>query len=264
MDVGPVRRNKKVRYRQLVEIPDQGFMTFFLMELQYDKEIDWYEIRMYQGRELVGYIHGYANQGWNPQVNNVWVTERFRRRKIASLMMSKIEAYFGQVPMPGTPIENNKAARGFWDKFNAKKAKGGKEQQGDPWFGDGEIDACFRQFVAITGGGFNPILLLEIRHDSDRHLFEVRVLRGRELLAYIRGQASQDWNPQVDNVWVSQRFRRMGIASLMLSKTQDYFGQMPLPSGPIDDNPAARGLWKKYTSGRTSPRRKKSDTSNGS
>lgn len=106
-----------MQFRLFFEIPLGGCRTLFLLEFLYEEEVDWYEVRAFLGREIVGYVHGYANRGWAPQVNNIWVSERLRRRGIATAMMSKIEDYFGQVPLPGTPIVNNEAARAFWKKY---------------------------------------------------------------------------------------------------------------------------------------------------
>lgn len=106
-----------MRFRLFFDIDDQGHRRLFALEFFYDEEIDWYEVRVFLGEEIVGYLHGYANRGWTPQVNNVWVVEKFRRKGIASMMMSKVEDYFGQIPLPATRIEDNEAARGFWKNY---------------------------------------------------------------------------------------------------------------------------------------------------
>jgi GNAT superfamily N-acetyltransferase len=106
-----------VQFRHFFEAKRWGFRTLLLLEFQYDDETDWYEVRVYRGEEIIGYIHGYANRGWAPQVNNIWVTEKYRRQGIASVMMTKVEEFFGQVPLPATPIEDNVAARGFWKNY---------------------------------------------------------------------------------------------------------------------------------------------------
>lgn len=103
------------------------------MEFQYDDMTDWYEVRVFRGSEVIGYMHGYGNRDWTPQVNNIWVADRFRRRGIGSGMMAKVESYFGQIPVPGTPIEDNEAARGFWayymsGKFRTEDRKGGGDR----------------------------------------------------------------------------------------------------------------------------------------
>jgi len=106
-----------VQFRLFFEIPLGECRTLFLLEFLYEEEVDWYEVKVSLGQEIVGYVHGYANRGWAPQVNNIWVSERLRRRGIATVMMTKIEDYFGQVPLPATPIGDNEAARAFWRKY---------------------------------------------------------------------------------------------------------------------------------------------------
>jgi GNAT superfamily N-acetyltransferase len=108
---------RQVEFRLFFEFTQHGFRTLLLVTFRYDEEIDWYEVKVFRGQELIGYVHGYANQGWNPQVNNIWVQERFRRRGIGSLMMARVEDYFGQVPLPGTPISDNEPARLFWRNY---------------------------------------------------------------------------------------------------------------------------------------------------
>jgi len=109
---------------------ENAYRTLLVMEFQYDDETDWYEVRVFRGPEIIGYMHGYGNRGWTPQVNNVWVAERFRRRGIGSAMMGKADSYFGQIPVPGTPIEDNDAARGFWRTYmSGKKEMEAQEMQ---------------------------------------------------------------------------------------------------------------------------------------
>jgi len=103
------------------QVPDQVFNTLFVMEFVYEEETDWYEVKVFHGSEIIGYVHGYGNRGWVPQVNNIWVMEKFRGRGIAGAMISKVEAYFGQAPVPGTPIEDNEAAKEFWRKYTADR-----------------------------------------------------------------------------------------------------------------------------------------------
>lgn len=110
-----------MKFRMFFQIPDEVFQSLYVMEFFYDEDMDWYEVKIFQGSEIIGYLHGYANRGWGPQVNNIWVLEKFRRRGIASKMMSRVEAYFGQIPAPGTPIEDNEAARGFWKKYRTDR-----------------------------------------------------------------------------------------------------------------------------------------------
>lgn len=93
------------------------------MEFRHDDEMDWYELRIFRGEHIIGYLHGYANKGWTPQVNNIWVDERFRRRKLATTMINQVESYFGQAPLPGTKIFDNEAARGFWKKIMERESK---------------------------------------------------------------------------------------------------------------------------------------------
>jgi predicted acetyltransferase len=106
-----------VAFRLFFEIPDNGYNIILLLEFWYDRETDWYETTVLCGEEVAGYLHGYANQGWAPQVNNIWVAERFRRRGIGSRMMAKVGEFFGQVPLPATPIKDSKAAKAFWKRF---------------------------------------------------------------------------------------------------------------------------------------------------
>ncbi|MEW6137228.1 MAG: GNAT family N-acetyltransferase [Thermodesulfobacteriota bacterium] len=114
-------------YRFFVESYENGCRTLLLMELTYDRDLDWYQIRVFLGEEMIGYVHGYANKGWTPQVNNIWVAENHRRKRIASAMMAKLEDFFGQIPLPATPIEDNEAAKGFWSTFT----KGTWVEQGE-------------------------------------------------------------------------------------------------------------------------------------
>ncbi|MDQ7783955.1 MAG: GNAT family N-acetyltransferase [Desulfomonilaceae bacterium] len=106
-----------MQFRLFFEHKGSGFRTLLLLEFLYEEETDWYEVRVFRGEEIIGYVHGYANRGWTPQVNNIWVAETYRRQGIGSFMMSKIEEYFGQIPLPATPIEDNTAARGFWKLY---------------------------------------------------------------------------------------------------------------------------------------------------
>lgn len=108
---------KDVRFRFFFEVRERAFKRLLLLEFRYDEEIDWYELRVYRATEIIGYVHGYANRGWTPQVNNIWVEERFRRKGIGSEMMSRVEDYFGEIPLPATPIEDNEAARAFWKNY---------------------------------------------------------------------------------------------------------------------------------------------------
>lgn len=118
-----------MQLRLFFEVDTQGFRTLLLLEFLYDEEIDWYEARVFRGEEIIGYVHGYANRGWAPQVNNIWVAEKHRRHGIGSVMMSKVEEYFGQIPLPATPIEDNPAARGFWKNYMQISRARAKEQQ---------------------------------------------------------------------------------------------------------------------------------------
>lgn len=108
---------KGAGFRFFFEVREKAFKRLLLLEFHYDEEIDWYEVKVYRATEIVGYVHGYANRGWTPQVNNIWVEERFRRKGIASMMMSKVDDYFGEIPLPATPIEDNEAARAFWKNY---------------------------------------------------------------------------------------------------------------------------------------------------
>lgn len=90
-----------------------------MLDFEYDEAVDWYEAKIWREGEVVGYINGYANHGWAPQVNNVWVAESYRRKGVATHMMAAIEEEFGQMPLPATPISDTDAARRFWDKYLA-------------------------------------------------------------------------------------------------------------------------------------------------
>jgi ribosomal protein S18 acetylase RimI-like enzyme len=106
-----------VHFRFFFELWDEKYPTLLLLEFHYDEDIDWYEIKTYRGEEVIGYINGYANHGWAPQANNLWVSEKYRRKGVASKMMSKVEEYFGQAPLPATPIADSDEARGFWSNY---------------------------------------------------------------------------------------------------------------------------------------------------
>ena len=119
-----------MQFRFFFELPGDKYPTLLLLEFQYDKEIDWYEVKVFRGEEVIAYLNGYANQGWAPQVNNLWVAEAFRRKGLASQMMTKVEEYFGIVPLPATPVADNEAARSFWDNYAAGRSiKGWKDQE---------------------------------------------------------------------------------------------------------------------------------------
>ncbi len=104
-------------FRLFFEISEKGYNLLLVLEFWYDGDTDWYETTVLCGEEIVGYLHGYANQGWASQVNNIWVAERFRRRGIGSRMMAKVGEFFGQIPLPATPIKDNEAAKAFWKRF---------------------------------------------------------------------------------------------------------------------------------------------------
>ena len=108
---------RNVRLRMFFELMLNNFRTLLLLNFEYDEEMDWYEVKVSRGQQVIGYVHGYGNHGWNPQVNNIWVNRRYRRKGLGSLMMSKVEQYFGQVPLPGTPISDNEPARRFWKNY---------------------------------------------------------------------------------------------------------------------------------------------------
>ncbi len=123
-----------VHFHFFFELSDEKYPTLLLLEFQYDEDVDWYEIKTYSGEEVIGYINGYANHGWAPQVNNLWVSERYRRKGIASQMMSKMEEYFGQAPLPATPIADSEEARGFWSNYTEDYIQGAArdEQESGP------------------------------------------------------------------------------------------------------------------------------------
>ena len=110
-----------MHFRLFVELPQYHFRTLLMLDFRYDEGEDWYEVTVFRGQEVIGYLHGYANHGWNPQVNNIWVREDYRRRGIGSLMMSRVNDYFGEVPLPGTPIADNEAAQRFWEHYLSGK-----------------------------------------------------------------------------------------------------------------------------------------------
>jgi GNAT superfamily N-acetyltransferase len=119
-----------VHCRFFFELPDEKYPTLLLLDFQYDEDIDWYEIKTYRGDEVIGYINGYANHGWAPQANNLWVSERYRRKRIATQMMSKIEEYFGQAPLPATPVVDSEEAREFWSNYTRNYIQGaGSDEQ---------------------------------------------------------------------------------------------------------------------------------------
>jgi ribosomal protein S18 acetylase RimI-like enzyme len=118
-----------VQFRFFFELPGEKYPTLLLLEFQYDEEIDWYEIKVYRGDETIAYLNGYANQGWAPQVNNLWVSENYRRKGIASEMISKVEDYFGQAPLPATPITDSEEARGFWSNYTGNRSREADERK---------------------------------------------------------------------------------------------------------------------------------------
>jgi ribosomal protein S18 acetylase RimI-like enzyme len=118
-----------LQFRFFFELPGEKYPTLLLLEFQYDKEIDWYEIKVYRGDETIAYVNGYANQGWAPQVNNLWVSENYRRKGIASEMISKVEDYFGQAPLPATPITDSEEARGFWSNYTGNRSREADERK---------------------------------------------------------------------------------------------------------------------------------------
>jgi len=105
-----------VQFRLFFKLPQDDYYSLYQLEFFYDLDFDWYEVRVSLGHETIAYVHGYANRGWDPQVNNIWVAEKFRRRGVASVMLSRVEEYFGHSPIPATRIEDNDAARAFWKK----------------------------------------------------------------------------------------------------------------------------------------------------
>ncbi len=117
-----------MRFRFFFELPGEKYPILLLLKFRYDKEIDWYEIKVYRGQETIAYVNGYANQGWAPQVNNLWVSENYRRKGIASRMMSKVEDYFGQAPLPATPIADSEEARVFWSKYTGDRSSEPNEE----------------------------------------------------------------------------------------------------------------------------------------
>ena len=120
---------RELEFRLFFELTQHNFRTLLLLTFQYHEEMDWYEVKVFRGQEMIGYTHGYANQGWNPQVNNIWVLEKFRRQGIGSLMMARVEDYFGQVPLPGTPISDNEPARLFWRNFLTGRSDRSKKKE---------------------------------------------------------------------------------------------------------------------------------------
>lgn len=251
----------QLHFRLFFELPHEGYHALYLWKFQYDEETDWYEGRVFRGEELVGYMHGYANRGWNPQVNNIWVSEGSRRKGVASAMMARVENYFGQVPLPGTRVEDNPAARGFWDKYLSGKGVNFKPQ--DPWRCDiaapvreGEPIVRFRFYFRLEVEGVDALFLMEFRHDNNTKWYETRVFRGGDLVGYMRGNSNPGWNPQVTQIWVAEPLRRTGIASIMMSKVEGYFGQIPLPAAPYETTSVARGFWKQYVDGKDSPERR--------
>lgn len=216
-----------------------------MLELQHDSEMDWYEVRVFRGPELVGYVHGYANQGWNPQVNNIWVSEAYRRKGVASLMMAKLEDYTGQTPIPATPIDDNPAARAFWEKFtrddDGKRA--GAKQERSYIQSAGTVQ--YRQFVEYRQRGLKTLLLVVFEYDRGSDWFEIRVFSGPEKIAYSQGSGNEGWHPQITDIWVAESHRRRGIGLLMMEIVGRYFGHAPKPTFPIEEDPVARSFWKR-------------------
>lgn len=244
---------KQLHFRLFFELPYEGYEALFLWKFQYDEETDWYEGRVFRGDELAGYMHGYANRGWNPQVNNIWVAERFRRKGIASEMMARIESFFGQAPLPGTRVEDNPAAKAFWDKYLSGRHLGARPR--DPWQDDmgkrnreKEPTVRFRFYFRLPVERFETLFLLEFRYDENTDWYESRVFRGGDLVGYLRGHANPGWNPQVTQVWVAEKYRRAGMASIMMSKVEGYFGQVPLPAFPCETDSETREFWRRYAS----------------
>ena len=251
----------QLHFRLFFELPHEGYRALFLWKFQYDEETDWYEGRVFRGEELVGYMHGYANRGWNPQVNNIWVAEGFRRKGVASAMMARVENFFGQSPLPGTRVEDNHAARAFWDKYLSGKSISIKPR--DPWRcemttpgQDHEPTVRFRFYFRLPLDGVDTLFLLEFRYDDHTEWYEIRVFRGGDLVGYMRGSANPGWNPQVTQIWVAETLRRSGIASIMMSKVESYFGQIPLPAVPYDTDGGAREFWRRYIVDKESPKRR--------
>lgn len=106
-----------MRFQYSFELPGDQPRTRLTLDFEYDEAVDWYEAKVSREEEVVGYINGYANHGWAPQVNNIWVTESYRRKGVATHMMSAIEEEFGQIPLPATPISDTEEARRFWDNY---------------------------------------------------------------------------------------------------------------------------------------------------
>jgi ribosomal protein S18 acetylase RimI-like enzyme len=232
-------------YRQFIEVYDQGFRTLFMLELQHDSEMDWYEVRVFRGQELVGYVHGYANQGWNPQVNNIWVSEPFRRKGIGSLMMEKLEDYTGQSPIPATPIDDNPAARAFWSKHADEKDRVQRGKTKEAKYIEGAKKVQYRQFAQYRQKKFKTLLLVVFEYDRANDWFEIKVFSGPELIASAQGSGNEGWHPQVTQIWVEQTHRRRGIGIHMMEIVSRYFGHTPKPTFPLEDDPVAVSFWKK-------------------
>lgn len=72
---------------------------------------------MSKGKKRVAKCEGSGNEGWRPQVNNIWVHEGFRRRGVATLMLSKLERHFGFRPVPTGALGENSPEAAFWEKY---------------------------------------------------------------------------------------------------------------------------------------------------
>ncbi len=216
-----------------------------MLELQHDSEMDWYEVRVFRGAELVGYVHGYANQGWSPQVNNIWVSTEHRRKGIATLMMSKLEDYTGQTPMPATPIDDNPAARSFWSKYSGSENGAWDEDSSEFPYVEGSEKIQYRRFVEYRQKGFKLLLLVVFEYDKGSEWFEIKVYNGPELIASSDGSANEGWHPQVNSIWVAEKHRLRGIGRHMMDTVGRYFGFSPKPTVPIEEDTVAKAFWNK-------------------
>ncbi len=234
-------------YRQLIEFYEKGFRSLFMLEFQHDQDMDWYEVRVYSGSSLVGYVHGYANQGWNPQVNNIWVTEALRRRGLGTIMMAKVEDYSGQLPEPATPIDDNEPAQAFWAKFRADRVASPRETDGETGIVGSLRKVEYNQFIEVREEGFVTLFMMEFSYQKDSDWFEVAIHRGKERVAWVEGYGNEGWHPQVNDLRVDDRYRRKGLGTLMLAKVEQYFGFRPLPTSRIDDDPSIQAFWDNYS-----------------
>jgi GNAT superfamily N-acetyltransferase len=249
------------KHRLFFHLPHNKAAGIFLMEFQHNQETDWYEARLFKVGDLLGYLNGYANEGWNPIVQNIWITEKYRRKGLASIMLSKIENYFGRLPLPAESAAKEPGIRQLWQRYTSPKKKGSKAGKIGRWtseqwkeFFDRERRVMFRLLIEKDENGEKALFLLDFQYDKDGDWFAVELFRGELRVGLTYGFGHSGWNPQVSYMWVAKDHRRKGLATLMISKTEEYFGRVPLPGVGLQRNRRGRAFWKKFFSTKTGGR----------